>query len=241
MTEKQKKRLAALGFCVFLLFSLAVCWFVGRPLLRFVSEPEQFRTWVNGHGVFGRIAFIGMMALQIVIAFIPGEPLEIGAGYAFGMWEGTALCLIGAVIGSVLVFGFVRTCGVRAVEVFFPREKIESLRFLRDERRRNLLVFLIFLIPGTPKDILSYCVGLTGMRLRTWLLISGTARIPSVVTSTIGGDALGMGNHGFALLVFGITLLISAAGLLIYRRLCRRKKRMGTEANVDEDGGAIEK
>ncbi len=233
MTERRKKQLAIAGIVIFLLFSLAVCWFVGRPLLRFVSEPERFREWVDSHGLFGRVAFVGMMTLQIVIAFIPGEPLEIGAGYAFGVWEGTLLCLIGALIGSALVFGFVRTCGVRAVEVFFSREKIESLRFLRDERRRNLLTFIVFLIPGTPKDVLSYCVGLTGMRLRTWLLITGIARIPSVITSTVGGDALGMGNHVFAVLVFVLTLIISAIGLLIYRGICRRENR---KADEDSDG-----
>ena len=78
-------------------FSALICWFVGRPLLKFVSAPEQFRSWVDGHGIYGRLAFIGMMVLQVFIAIIPGEPLESGSGYAFGMWEGTLLCMAGAV------------------------------------------------------------------------------------------------------------------------------------------------
>ena len=79
---------------IFVLSSAAIFWFIGRPMLKFVSAPEQFRAWVDGHGIWGRIAFIGMMALQIVVAVIPGEPLEIGAGYAFGIWEGTARTLL---------------------------------------------------------------------------------------------------------------------------------------------------
>lgn len=165
--------------------------------MQFVSEPERFRKWVDEKGVLGRLAFVGMMVLQIFIAVIPGEPLEIGAGYAFGTLEGMLLCLLGAVIGSALVFGFVRRFGLRAVELFFPSEKIFSLSFLKDQERLNLWVFSVFFIPSTPKDILSYRIGLTRMRFSTWLAISGVARIPSVITSTIGGDALGRANKGW--------------------------------------------
>jgi membrane protein DedA with SNARE-associated domain len=73
------------------------------------------------------------------------------AGYAFGIWEGTLLCLVGAVIGSIIVFALVRHFGVKLVEVFYPREKIMSLRFLQNKKRMNLLVILILLIPGTPR------------------------------------------------------------------------------------------
>ena len=231
MTEKHKKWIAAGSMLVFFLFVAAIFWFVGKPLIRFLSEPEQFRLWVDDHGFIGQLAFVGMVVLQIFIAIIPGEPLEIGAGYAFGIWEGTLLCILGSVIGSALVFLFVRKCGIKAVEVFFSRERINSLRFLRDAKRLNLLVFIVFFIPGTPKDILSYCVGLTNMKLSTWLLISGFARIPSIITSTIGGDALGLGQHRFAILVFVITIVISLIGLLIYRRIleARKKEAPGTD------------
>ncbi len=83
MTDKHKKLISAAGIALFLLLSLAIFWFVGKPFLAFVSEPEKFRLWVDGHGIWGRLAFLGMMLLQVFVAIIPGEPLEIGAGYAF--------------------------------------------------------------------------------------------------------------------------------------------------------------
>lgn len=224
MAEKQKKWVAAAGASAFLLLSAAVGWFVGRPLVQFVSEPERFRAWVDAHGVWGRLAFVGMVILQVFVAVIPGEPLEIGAGYAFGAVEGTLLCVAGMTLGGLLVFGFVRRFGVRAVELFIPREKIESIRFLRDSKRAALLTAVVFLLPGTPKDVLSYCAGLTSIRLPQWLLITSLCRVPSIVTSTLGGDALGAGQLIRALWIFAATICISLAGLALYRRLCRAKE-----------------
>ena len=155
-TDRHKKVLAASAIALFVVLSIAVFWFVGRPLVQFLSEPERFREWVDEKGFLGRVAFVGMIVLQIFVAFIPGEPLEIGAGYAFGAVEGTLLCLIGGLIGGVVVFLFVRRFGVKAVEVFFSREKIDSLKFLQDSKRLNLLVLIILLVVMTA---LSVCLG----------------------------------------------------------------------------------
>lgn len=226
MTAEFKRKLLAGGaIAAFAALMILIFLFVGRPLIQYISEPEQFREWVDQNGLMGRLAFVSMVALQIFVAVIPGEPMEIGAGYAFGTLEGTLLCMAGSLIGSTLVFLFVRKCGIRAVEVFFPNEKINSLQFLQNKKRLNLWTFIVFFIPGTPKDILSYCLGLTSMKMSTWLLISTFARIPSIITSTLGGDALGMGKRDVAILVFVITLFISAGGLLVYRKMCQPERR----------------
>lgn len=213
-----------MGIGIFVLFSAAVAWLIGKPLLQFVSEPEKFRQWVDSHGLLGPLAFLGMMVLQVFVAVIPGEPLEIGAGYAFGAVEGTILCILGAAIGSTLVFLFVRRFGVRAVEVFISREKIHSLRFLQNTRRVHLFLLVAFLLPGTPKDVLCYVAGLTTLKLGPFILISSICRLPSIVTSTIGGSALGSGQWGMAAIVFAATLVISAIGLWIYKRILRLRE-----------------
>lgn len=213
-----------MGIGIFVLFSAAVAWLIGKPLLQFVSEPEKFRQWVDSHGLLGPLAFLGMMVLQVFVAVIPGEPLEIGAGYAFGAVEGTILCILGAAIGSTLVFLFVRRFGVRAVEVFISREKIQSLRFLQNTRRVHLFLLVAFLLPGTPKDVLCYVAGLTTLKLGPFILISSICRLPSIVTSTIGGSALGSGQWGMAAIVFAATLVISAIGLWIYKRILRLRE-----------------
>lgn len=227
LTEAHKKKIYLFAIIVALIFIAAVGYLVGKPMIEFVREPERFRAWVDSSGFVSRVIFVGMVIFQLIIALIPGEPLEMGAGYAFGAWEGTILCIIGCVIGSALVFLFVRRFGVKLVEVFFPREKIRSLRFLQDSRRLNLLTFIVFFIPGTPKDLLSYFIGLTDMKLGTWLFITAVARIPSIVTSTVTGDALGLKDYQFALIAFGVTLALSLAGILVYRRLSARRHPNG--------------
>ena len=126
MTDRQKKIWGIATIIGLVVFMGLLCWFVGRPMIRFVSEPEKFRLWVDEHGIWGRLAFIGMVIFQIIVAIIPGEPLEIGAGYAFGAVEGTILCLTGAVLGGAIVVLLVRRYGIKLVEVFFPKEKIMS-------------------------------------------------------------------------------------------------------------------
>lgn len=224
MNDKHKKRIGLLALLIAVAFMGMVTWVVGRPMVRFVSDPEKFRFWVEGHGIWGRLVFLGMMVLQVIVAFIPGEPLEIGAGYAFGAVEGSLLCLGGILLGSLIVFLAVRRFGVKLVEVFFSMDKIRSLKFLQNEKRMNTAAFFIFLLPGTPKDLLSYFVGLTPMKQSTWLLMTSVARIPSVVTSTIGGNALSSENYLTAIIVFAVTAVISIGGWLIYNRWIQRRQ-----------------
>ena len=225
LTEKQKKWIAGSAIALYIALTVVLCVFVGRPMLRFARQPELFRQWVAQRGVWGKCAYVGMVFLQVVAAIIPGEPLELCGGYAFGAVWGTGLCLLGAFLGSVTVFLLVRRWGLPLVEVFFPAEKIRSLRFLQSSPRRDALFWLIFTVPGTPKDLLCYFAGLTDLSFRKWLLLCTVGRIPSILTSTVGGDALGLQDYGFAILVFAVTLAVSGIGWLIYRAVCRRHEQ----------------
>ena len=229
LTEKQKKMLSAAAIIIFILLFAALAWFVGRPMIRFARQPEQFRSWVDGHGALGCAAYAAMVFLQVVVAIIPGEPLEIAGGYAFGAWWGTVLCLIGAVLGSAAVFALVRRWGRPLAEVVFPKEKLDKLQFLHSSPKRTALLWLIFTAPGTPKDLLCYFAGLTDMMWRTWLLIATVGRLPSIVTSTVGGGALGDRNYTTAAIAFGVALAAAGVGYLVYRAVCRRNGQKGEE------------
>jgi len=224
LTERQKRIISITVFGLFILFCAVVGWFIGRPMINFVSEPEKFRAWVDAHGFLGKLSFVAMVAFQVIIALVPGEPLEIGAGYAFGAIEGTILCVLGITLGSVFVFFLVRKFGIKLVEVFFSREKINTLKFLKNSKKRNFLIFLIFFLPGTPKDLITYFAGLTDIKLSHFLILASIARLPSVITSTVGGGALGVENYKSAIIVFAVTLAISVAGWVVYTLIQKIKK-----------------
>lgn len=225
LTIKQKKILSITAFGLFLIFCAIVGWFIGRPMIKFVSEPEKFRLWVESKGILGNIAFVLMTVFQVVIAFVPGEPLEIGAGYAFGAIEGTVLCVLGTTLGSLIVFALVRKLGIRLVEVFFPYEKIKELKFLQNRKKMGIIVFLIFFLPGTPKDLITYFIGLTDIKMGYFIFLASIARLPSVITSTVGGSALGVEKYSLAIVVFAVTLLISIVGWLCYNFITKIKDR----------------
>lgn len=210
---------------VVLLLVGVVCWYVGSPLVKFASEPEKFRVWVNSNGAWGRLAYIGMMILQIIAAFLPGEPFEMVAGYAFGTLEGTLLCFCASAIGSIIVLLFARFFGMRFVRLFFSEDKINSVKFLRSSPKRILLFAIIFILPGTPKDLLCYFVGVTDIKMWILILICSFGRLPAIVTSTIGGDALGTKSYILAVVILILTLLISLSGVIIYRIISNKHNK----------------
>lgn len=224
MTEKHKKAVSAAAVLIFILFCALVGWLVGVPMVRMAREPETFRAWVDGYGVFGKAVFVGMVVLQVVVAFIPGEPIELAAGYAFGFWEGSLLTLAGLLLGSALVFALVKRFGVKLVEVFFDRSKIREFSFLKNPKKTRAIALILMTIPGTPKDFLSYFAGLTQLKIGEWLAIVAIGRLPSLITSTVTGAAAGSANYVLSIVMLGVTLVITAVGAVYYRRISKQQR-----------------
>ena len=162
--------LGVVAFLVVLVTVFVCSWF------RNFSQ-EDFRNYIRSFGALGWLVLLGLQILQVFIALIPGEIVETAAGFVLGPWLGTAICYLGICLASTAIFALTRRYGVKWVEVFASREKIMALRFLNTEKKRNNLIFLLFFIPGTPKDLLTYFVGLTDIRLRTFLLPAGGRRM----------------------------------------------------------------
>lgn len=224
--KERTRRLVVVGSLILILIVFTLIGFyVGLPLVEaFRKSPETFRSYVESHGFLGKLLMIGITILQVVIALLPGEPFELAAGFVFGWLEGGILCMIGCIIASSLVFLLVSIFGKKVAELFFREDKIKQYAFLQNEKRLNVLVFILFLIPGTPKDMLTYIVPLTPMRLPTFLWLTSLARIPSLFSSTITGSLAQNENYLAAVITYGITLIISGALILWYRRTSLSKK-----------------
>lgn len=221
---RRRRAVAILSIAALIGFMVLGAAVIGRPLIEFLDEPERFREWAEG-GIWGRPALVGIMVLQVIISLIPGGVVELAAGYCYGGIGGAVICLLGAAIGSAIVFMLVRKFGVKLAEAFISREKIMSLSFISDAKRLNMLIFILYLIPGTPKDVFNYFVGLTPIKLSTFLFICVVARTPAILATTVCGDALVNGEYLKAALVFIGTAVCSIGGMLIYRFVFEKRNK----------------
>ncbi len=227
---QKRRRVMALGSIVIVtaLFGW-LTYFLTKQFLVFNKSPEEFKAFVESYGWKGRFVALGIQVLQVIVSLIPGEVVEVGIGYTFGAVEGTLLCMAGVAIASSLVFLLVKRLGIRLVELFISREKIDELRFINSEKKLKRLIFILFFIPGTPKDLLTYFVGLTRIKLHEFLIISLIARIPSLVSSTIGGNLIQQESYWGAVILFIITGAVSLAGMLAYNRIVNFRNRKKAE------------
>lgn len=215
--KQQKNELLFILKCCLIMAIICLCLY--QPMIKLFENPQVLRQQLQNYGINGHFIFIAIMTLQVIFVFLPGEIVEIMAGYLYGPIYGLSLCLIGCAIGSILIFTFVKKRGQSFVERFISLEKIKQVHFLHNPKKRNIICFLVFFIPGTPKDILTYLIPLTDMKLSTFLIITTLARIPSIISSTIGGHALGIEDYMFSILLFLITGIISLIGLFIYKKI----------------------
>ena len=215
---------ALISAIIVILLAGFVTYFLWTQIKTVASSPQALRDLILSYGVLSYLVGFGLQVLQVFVALLPGELIELALGYSFGFLGGTLICLSGVAVASVPIFMMTKKFGRRFVEIFFEPERIESLAFMRSEKKLKRLIFLLFFIPGTPKDLLTYFVGLTPIRLSEFLLISLVARIPSVVTSTASGYLIAEGDYLASAAVFAVTAAISIFGLWIYRRIIGKIK-----------------
>ena len=231
IADKKRKIYTAISIAVLVALIGFLTYFIMVEFRKFGETPEQFREFIESFGWGARFVALGIQMLQVVVAVIPGEAVEIGLGYAFGAFEGTLICYVGVILASSVIFLLTKKLGIKLIEVFFPIEKINNLKWINNEKKLNYTVFILFLIPGTPKDILTYFAGLTKMKLGEFLIISSLARFPSVISSTVGGALASNENYLWAVIVFAVTALISVIGLAIYNKLLKIKENKNEKTN----------
>lgn len=226
MNEKKQKAIRIVLIVLVAAVGLFLCIRYAVPLTRLLATEEgreEICGKVRSFGVFAPIVFILLMVLQIVIAFIPGGPLEVIGGMLFGGGFGLLYTVVGALLGTLAVYGLVRAFGRPLVQIFANEEKMQHLRFLQDEEKLEFWVFLLFLIPGIPKDMLTYFVPLTPMKGRQFILLSTLARLPSLAASVLVGDSLADGRYWLCIVICVIAAIAGFAGYRLKAHLAKKK------------------
>ena len=176
-------------------------------LIEFLKANKNI--FIN-NGLLGYLVFSLVVCLQVVVAILPGEPVEICAGFIFGSVNGLFCCLLGSVFASCIIYIIVRTLK----RSMASNELV--LKYLNDSKQLPFTIFMLFFIPGTPKDIITYVVPLTKMKLLDFITISSVARIPSIISSTLAGSTLENGDLNLTIMIFIITGILSLIGLYFY-------------------------
>ncbi|MBQ3046019.1 MAG: TVP38/TMEM64 family protein [Clostridia bacterium] len=224
--------------CGALLGVFLYCYIVyGAQLTEIISDKEKLDALLAQFNNYDKLVFVAIRAFQTVIKIIPAEPLEIGSGYLYGTWGGLLYCMLGTFTGSLVIIALSKVFGKRLVNLFFPVEKINSLKFLQNKKRVYQSLFFIYLIPGTPKDILTYAASITDLNMVKFMIVTSIARIPSIITSTIVGAELMEQNYFFAAAIFIGTAIISIICSAIYNKYssAKDKKSSAAEAKDGED------
>jgi uncharacterized membrane protein YdjX (TVP38/TMEM64 family) len=224
----ERNRRPLLVFSILLVLTSAGLTLLFWPLIRELNDPayrEAFSAWVAGLGPGGIFILLGLQIFQIIVAIIPGGPVELIAGAAYGAWAGFGICAAGCVIASSLVFITVKKFGLPLLRRFFGEKKIKHWKFLEDAKKTAMVIFVLFLVPGMPKDILTWFAPLSRLSLARFVIISLVARTPAILSSTMMGDSMIQGNWVMVLVIFLVIGLAGLAGIQFRDKIVRAFSR----------------
>lgn len=226
MDEQRKRNLKTVYFVVFIIVLIGLTVLCVPLVNRLTSEEgrAQLEAFFADNALWGVVVFLILQVLQVVVALIPGGIIQIIAGVAFGGVWGTVFSLVGVIIGTYIVFVIVRKLGAPIVEAFIDKKGIKQFSFLNDNKKLELAVFILFLIPGIPKDTLTYIAPLTKIKMPNFILLSTVARIPALVMSCVFGSSLGNGNIVTAIVMFSVIAVLGVFGILYRDRIISKVK-----------------
>ena len=239
VTVTRKQRVTGIILCI-LIFAVVgvISYFICKPMLEMSKDPAAFRAYIDEQGIKGILMLMAAMFLQVVAAVIPGGPFEIAAGYAFGVWKGALIADVAMTVGSLFVFLMVRKFGVKFACLFVSKKKLDEVKFFHNSARRDLLAFIFFLIPGTPKDIFTYVMGFTDMKIPVWIFITFVGRFPAILLSAMSGDSLGAKNYTTFIIMIVLIVVVCVAGSIFYA-IWKKKHDAKEAAEAAAVNGAV--
>ena len=229
MKKLNKAKMLKLIALILIIAILAIATIYMMPIIKQINTPEgqeEFKAKITNSGITGILILFGLELAQIVLAILPGEPIEILAGICFGPILGTIFLMISVFIVTCIIYFLVKKFGRDFIYEFFPKEKVNKLensKLFKDDKKIELVMIILFLIPGTPKDLLVYIGGLLPIKTSRFLAISTLLRFPSIISSTIAGANIIEGQWKAGILAYIITFAITFIVIFIINKLDKNK------------------
>jgi uncharacterized membrane protein YdjX (TVP38/TMEM64 family) len=184
-------------------------------ITRLTKKPDEFRDFILSFGKAGILIFMFFQFIQVIIAAIPGEAVQLAGGYIYGGFLGTLYSVIGILAGSITAFYMARIVGLPLVKHFVPQEKFKSLANRINTTKSEIIIFIFFLIPGIPKDILVYACGISPINPLKFFAVILIARLPGIIGSSIIGANIFEKNYITAIILSVIAVVLFSLGILL--------------------------
>ncbi|OYR54124.1 TVP38/TMEM64 family protein [Halorubrum halodurans] len=197
-----------------------------REYAPFLTDGAELRAFVAGYGPLAPLVFVAIQAAQVVVAPIPGQVIGFAGGYLFGALLGTVYSLVGVALGSSIAFWLSRRYGRPFVEAVVRTDAMDRFDAFVGEAGLPGL-FLAFLIPGLPDDLLCFAGGLTDVRLRRLVAVMVVGRTPAYVVVTLSGSSLANGDLRASLVLLAVLVGSAVVGYRRRERILSALERLG--------------
>jgi len=221
-------------FALILLIAVGIFFFIHYDLYSFFSDRTKIITFLESYGPVSVLVFIGIQILQVLVAPIPGEVSGFIGGYIYGIYLGTLYSTVGLTIGSWLAFTLSRTLGLPFVERIVSPKIINQYDHIM-AHQGPWVAFLLFLIPGFPKDALCYVLGLSHIRIMTFLVISTVGRLLGTLMLSVQGSCLRNNQDTTFLIVMTVSIIIAALAYFLGKRWYKKYHKPHPEAPRNRD------
>ena len=224
--EKLKTILKAVAFLVIVVLIPLILFLTHREFFAQIESIEHVEQFIKGYGHMSGLVYIVFQIFQVVISVIPGEIFQVAAGYLFGPFWGIIYALIGCTLGEAIAFGLARVLGRGFVRLFMSEEQFEKYSSRLNSNKGYTLCFILYLIPGIPKDILCYVAGASEIRFLPFLIISMVGRLPGLVGSIVMGTLVDSGQYTIAIIILVLACIACVLGFIFRDKLSDFMDRM---------------
>jgi len=230
---KKKKFINILTLIIILTIVIALSIKLLPFLFSLKKEDNRiaFENYINNLGVRGIMLMIGIQIFQIFVAFIPGEIVELLAGLLYGTWGGLLICLIGNALASFLIYVTVKFFAKNYTSHL--KEKLSNYSFLNNKKKISLYLFIIYLIPGIPKDIITYLIPFLPINFVSFILITSIARIPSIISSTYSSNSFLNNDYTIAIILIIFFTVIAILSFIFKDKIIALLKTDNDKENIN--------
>jgi len=210
-------RAAALVIILGLLLYVTVAY--GPAITRLISNTQKFREYLLSFGAWSAVVFMLIQATQVVIAAIPGEFTQVAGGFVFGTAWGTFYSVAGILLGTIAAFSISRLFGYPLLKILVPAKGLEKFKFLINNPKAEVGMLVLFLIPGIPKDVLTYIAGLTPVRPLRFMVMAMVARLPGILISSFIGAHVEKRNYTEVIIASALAVVLFLIGIILRERI----------------------